>query len=403
MTTRRGAALAKEHGGTGDDSHEKQYTREVGQQDIAAALAQFDKEIRMYWAEKLTEERGRHEDELAAVEKQIEVLRKELEGYKAGNLSQPQYLKISSIVDTAIEAAAAKQEQKWSAEVQKLRKEVTATARRIQDLEKKQEQQQQTGKREEAAAATAAAANEDMTRELALLQATVDRQKSTLDALANQHCNYDSAMNEMKQISSKLAKVERGVADNNSRAAATAEKQELLRVLPLVLVDIPVGQKTEAMAAVDGALSKGLEEAEKRQQQVPKDMGYSSRPFGNKRAQDGSSSSSSGARKREKIMLTFMSAEAAAFFVRNKRKLPDGIYAEPMLTAKEHKEKGEKFSTFKALKEKGRHVTWHRAALVEFTKVQGRGAGRWREVVVKADSQAGAEVSIVTSRVKGGK
>jgi hypothetical protein len=274
-----------------------------------------------------------------------------------------------------------------------MQKQVTAVAQRIQELEEMHDKMQK--KREQEEATTAATTNNDLSGEIAKLQAAVQTQKTTLEVLSSQHCGYDSTLKEMKQIKNKLTEVERGVADSSSRAAATAEKQELLKVLPAVVLDLPKGSKTEAIAAIDAALSQGMQEAEKKKQHVPKDMSFSCRPFGSRRVDNNASSSKSTkqTRENEKMLVSFMSAEAAAFFVKNKRKLPEGIYAEPMLTSKEQKAKSDKFATFRALKARGRHVTWHRAVLVEYTTAQGSGIGRWREVTAKEDILGKPDIS----------
>ena len=188
--------------------------------------------------------------------------------------------------------------------------------------------------------------------------------------------------------------MERQVADTQSKAEAAAEKQERLRVAPSVVVALPKGEKKAAVDGINDAISKGMQEAENRQQPIPKDLSYNIQPFGfrgtgswaaNGRNSSSTSNSSSSStakpyQEREKILLTFTSPEAADFLMHYKRKLPDGIYAEPLLTTKETKVKQGRMEEFKAIKRTGKQVTWHRARMMEYVKGDWRSNGRWREV-----------------------
>lgn len=363
---------------------------------VEALKVDLMKQLREEW----TNEQQKVKEETALEQQK---LREEVEEYKkkaaeqAETLSQSQFDKVRAIISTEFEVAYKEEAKKKNNELKQLQKQVTAAIQRIQELEEKMEKMHKK-EEQQGAAATAAAAvaanTKDFTGELAAIQADLKMQKSTLDTLSNQHCSYDSVVKEVKEIGSKVAAVERGVADSSNRAAATAERQEMIRVLPSVVVSIPKGGKADAIAAIDEVIGKGMEDAEKKKLHMPKDMSFGYKPFGNRRGEGGSnnSSSSSGGSKptamqTEKLLVNFMSPEAAAFFVKNKRKLPAGIYAEPLLTAKEQKEKSKRFATYKELKAKGRNVTWHRATLVEFDMGQGKGAGRWREVTIKAETQ----------------
>jgi hypothetical protein len=111
-------------------------------------------------------------------------------------------------------------------------------------------------------------------------------------------------------------------------------------------------------------------------------------------------------------LITFKSPAAASFFLKHKRKLPEGIYAEALLPNKENRLKTSRLEEFREMKARGKQVTWHRACLVEFVKGEGRGAGRWKEVMsphsTKADmgrEMEGASVRKVWMPVgvKGGK
>ena len=163
------------------------------------------------------------------------------------------------------------------------------------------------------------------------------------------------------------------------------------------MVILPKGEKKAAVDGINDTISKGMQEAENKQQSIPKDLSYNIRPFGfratgswaasgrkSSSSSNSSSSSSSSTAKphqeREKILLTFQSPEAADFFTHHKRKLPDGVYAEPLLTTKEAKVKQGRMEEFRVMKGKGKQVTWHRARVVEYVKGAGRSAGGWREI-----------------------
>ena len=224
---------------------------------------------------------------------------------------------------------------------------------------------------------------------------------SLTHSLSTQYISCDATMAKVNMMDSRVGKVERQVADNHRKAeaaaavaAAAAEKQERLRVSPSMVVVMPKGEKAAAVAGINDAISRGMQEAEDKQQHTPKDLSYTTRPFGfggtgswnargrisnssgsssNSRSSgngsSGHSSSSSSTttthKQREKIIVTFPSPEAADFFLRHcKKKLPVGIYAEPLLTEKEAKAKKARMPEYLELRAKSKQVTWHRACLV---------------------------------------
>ena len=320
----------------------------------------------------------------ATLQQQLDALEATLKEDKANTdtFTDGQVMKISAMVDVALAAEREQNAKAQKAEVARLEAIINAKTARITTLEEQVEKYENS--RAEPAAATSAA-EQAMSEELEKLKATVELQGSTLDALSSQHTSYDSTLAKVELLGTRVKDVERGMADSSNRAAAIAERQELQRVLPAVVVTYSKSQKKDVAAAVDAALAKGLEEAENKQMQVPKDLSFTIKQFGGRKAEDTSSGSRGKGADTEKVLVTFNSAPAAAFMLKVKRKLPDGIYAEPLLTSQEKKIKADKFPLFKSLKAKSRQVTWWRARMMEFRKNGAGGAGRWVEVREKEE------------------
>jgi len=384
------------------------------QQQLTTLSEQMKQQEQQQTQQKEREQQQEQQQVQERVEAVKIAVREELEQLSTFTSQQTQ--KITAIAEIATQAAHETEEKMRIAAVAGLEAQIKAKADRIQNVEGRVDKlEEQQG--EAVTAAPAAAAQQDLPGELAQLKETVKQQEMTLNKISTQYMSCDATLAEVKMVGSRVEKVERQVADNNSKAeaaaavaAAAAEKQEKIRVSPSVVVVMPKGEAAAAVAGVNDAISRGMQEAEDKEQRTPKDLSYTTRPFGfggtgswnargrisyNSGSSSNSRSSGSGSsghsssssstvtthKQWEKILMTFPSPEAADFFLRHcKKKLPVGIYAEPLLTVKEAKAKKARMPEYLELKAQSKQVTWHRACLVEYIKGEGRGAGRWREI-----------------------
>lgn len=331
--------------------------------------------------------------------------------------------KVQAIVDIALEVAIKESKAVDRKAQAQLQRQIDATTTAIKDLridmEKAQEAQQ---------ASTTAAAVPDFAVNLAKLEETISQQGQTLEVLSQKHCSYDSTLAQVKKLHSQVEKVQREVSDTSTKTDMAAEKQELQRVLPSVVLEVPKGTKAEALkAALNQALNQGI--GDKQHQHLTKDFSYTTKPFarragvesykgalsstpkaGGGSGSDGRSSSSDGGgggsnnssnkvKQTEKVLVTFLTAQAATLLIKKKRQLPAGMYAEPLLTHKEQSQKVEKWAAYKKLRNEGRHVTWWRARMMEYVKGDTERSGSWREVTV--DTKQGKKASDGECKAKG--
>lgn len=88
--------------------------------------------------------------------------------------------------------------------------------------------------------------------------------------------------------------------------------------------------------------------------------------------------------------MVFKDAAAADVMLRNKAKLPKGVYVEPVLTKLEVQEKAARMMAYRAMKADNRIVSWRRAEVWELKGVDQGGSAahagaikkRWAQVVM---------------------
>jgi chromosome segregation ATPase len=285
--TRITAAVRVEAEGIGETEHQEQTEKYSFSAQSWPSFVRFvrsmDKKIGLVSNENeaLKTRLNQAEGELAATQQQVVNLSEKVKQLEEQTTSftKQQTKKIEAMVEIASAAAQEAEEKMRKAALAALEGKISAKADRIQNLEgrvDKMEEQQE----ERALTATAVGDQQDLLGKLEKLQELVKQQERTLDAVSTQSISYNSTLDAVKKLGSQVEKVERAVADGHSKAAAAVEKQELLRVLPSVVIVLPKGEKAAAIEGINEGIQRALQEAEDKKQKVPQDLSHTMHPFG---------------------------------------------------------------------------------------------------------------------------